>query len=128
MTGSRAQWYNGMLLLASFLGCRLLWGTYQSARVYRDVWIVMRAPQDQRLADMIIDTFQTDAESRHVMQHLANFDLPHWLVGVYLASNIALNSLNFYWYSKMIRTVLSRFQHTGQLKATELNESAKKDI
>ena len=38
MTGSRPQWLNGMMLLFSFFCCRLVWGTYQSIRVYQDVW------------------------------------------------------------------------------------------
>src|SRR5271170_6240784 len=38
MTGSRAQLYNGLVLLFTFFCCRLVWGTYQSVRVYQDIW------------------------------------------------------------------------------------------
>ena len=32
MTGSTAQLVNGIMLLTSFFGCRLIYGTYSSAR------------------------------------------------------------------------------------------------
>ncbi|KAK5673728.1 hypothetical protein LTS12_029766, partial [Elasticomyces elasticus] len=35
---------------------------------------------------------------------------PTWLVLTYVASNIVLNVLNYYWFSKMIETVLKRFR------------------
>ncbi|KAL8945502.1 MAG: hypothetical protein Q9222_007945, partial [Ikaeria aurantiellina] len=41
MTGSPAQWYNGVALLGSFFCCRLIWGTYQSLRVYQDCWAAL---------------------------------------------------------------------------------------
>src|ERR1700730_1062100 len=44
MTGSRAQLYNGLILLATFFSCRLVWGTYQSVRVYQDVWAALQNP------------------------------------------------------------------------------------
>lgn len=36
--------------------------------------------------------------------------IPFWLAGVYLTCNLVLNSLNFYWFGKMIETVRKRFQ------------------
>lgn len=36
--------------------------------------------------------------------------VPVWLAVVYLGSNIVLNTLNFYWFGKMIETVRSRFR------------------
>ncbi len=61
MTGGKLQWYNGMLLLSVFFGCRLVWGTYNSLRVYQDVWHTMhlelairtRAPRAQRVAQFL---------------------------------------------------------------------------
>ena len=35
--------------------------------------------------------------------------IPFWLALVYLACNVVLNTLNFYWFGKMIETVRSRF-------------------
>lgn len=47
--------------------------------------------------------------------------VPTWLAVSYLASNITLNTLNFYWFIMMIRAVLKRFkpneEHTS---ATEV--------
>lgn len=36
--------------------------------------------------------------------------MPLWLALSYLASNITLNCLNFYWFGKMIDTIRKRFQ------------------
>jgi hypothetical protein len=35
--------------------------------------------------------------------------IPIWLAVTYLSSNVVLNSLNFYWFGKMIETVRKRF-------------------
>lgn len=36
--------------------------------------------------------------------------VPIWLAVTYLSSNVVLNSLNFYWFGKMIETVRKRFE------------------
>lgn len=36
--------------------------------------------------------------------------VPIWLAITYLSSNTVLNSLNFYWFGKMIETVRKRFE------------------
>ena len=45
-----------------------------------------------------------------VMRFAGEFVVPGWLAWVYLGSNIVLNTLNFYWFGKMIETVRKRFQ------------------
>lgn len=109
LTGSRVQWYNGIMLLASFFSCRLLWGTYQSIRVYQDVWAGLHydstnPPYNASLEDP--EKFSSDG----VMRFFSGDKVPMWLAAVYLGSNIVLNTLNFYWFGKMIETVRSRFQ------------------
>ena len=44
------------------------------------------------------------------MRFFSGDKVPVWLAVVYLGSNIVLNTLNFYWFGKMIETVRSRFQ------------------
>ena len=111
MTGSRAQWYNGILLLGSFLCCRLLWGTYQSIRVYQDVWAGLHLDTTARLAERAKGAvFEPLGEQDEVMRYAADFALPKWLAATYLISNIVLNTLNFYWFGKMIETVRKRFR------------------
>jgi len=39
----------------------------------------------------------------------AGSTIPLWLSMAYLASNITLNSLNFYWFAQMIKTIRKRF-------------------
>ena len=111
MTGSRAQWYNGILLLGSFFCCRLLWGTYQSIRVYQDVWAGLHLDVAGRLAQQAKDgIFEPLGEADEVMRYAGQYPLPKWLATTYLISNIVLNTLNFYWFGKMIETVSKRFR------------------
>jgi hypothetical protein len=36
--------------------------------------------------------------------------VPVWLTGVYLAANVVLNALNWYWFVKMVGAVRKRFE------------------
>ena len=123
MTGSRAQLYNGILLLITFFGCRLVWGTYQSVRVYQDVWAALHhtpaaasihldAIGNNNTAAAIDAAAGKSAVPIHsdIMQFAGEEFVPLWLAFAYLGSNIVLNTLNFYWFGKMIETVRKRFQ------------------
>ncbi|MCJ1471928.1 hypothetical protein MMC13_000569 [Lambiella insularis] len=83
-TGSWAQFVNGIVLITTFGCSRLVWGTYQSVRMYQDVWRAMHAPD--------------------------GLPVPHWLAAAYIASNTILSVLNVFWFGRMIKTVRSRFQ------------------
>ena len=111
MTGSRAQLVNGIILLVTFFCCRLVWGTYQSVRVYQDVWAALQAPRPLSASNTtaMIDNAVSDPVSETMMFAGPEF-VPVWLAVVYLGSNIVLNTLNFYWFGKMIDTVRKRFQ------------------
>lgn len=130
MTGSRPQWYNGILLLGSFFGCRLLWGTYQSLRVYQDCWAALHF-SDTNLspiaASLKVGGWNASMEIAHpkgipeLMDptggrgELMRFNpypenMPLWLGLTYLGNNMLLNTLNFYWFGKMIETVKKRFR------------------
>lgn len=103
------QWYNGILLLGSFFACRLLWGTYQSIRVYQDVWAGLHYDSDNPPYNPLLKDAQAYS-SEGIMRFFSGDKVPVWLAVVYLGSNIVLNTLNFYWFGKMIETVRSRFQ------------------
>ncbi|CAG8977085.1 hypothetical protein HYALB_00005793 [Hymenoscyphus albidus] len=122
MTGSKAQLYNGIMLLATFFSCRLVWGTYQSVRVYQDVWAAVH--HQSAAASIHLDALNNgtaaglDAATGHsaapihseMMRFAGEEYVPLWLAFTYLGSNIILNTLNFYWFGKMIETVRKRFQ------------------
>ncbi|KAI1765991.1 DUF887-domain-containing protein [Hypoxylon sp. FL1150] len=112
MTGSRAQLYNGLMLIFTFFSCRLVWGTYQSVMVARDVWAGLR------ITPRVMATVSPDEVLRatfpsqysHTMQYVTqSTSVPLWLAGVYMGANLTLNSLNFYWFFKMIEAVRKRF-------------------
>ncbi|QUC15898.1 uncharacterized protein UV8b_00139 [Ustilaginoidea virens] len=99
MTGSQAQLYNGFLLLFTFFSCRLVYGTYQSVKVFRDIWFAINnhpSIEAQKVAEM---GFVSETST-----------VPPWLGAVYLASNLTLNGLNMYWFIMMIKAVSKRFK------------------
>ena len=119
MTGSRPQWYNGIVLLSSFFCCRLLWGTYQSIHVYQDVWTAIYQGPFTRTNSI----FEPSADSDEVMRFAGESVVPVWLAGVYMGSNIVLNTLNFYWFGKMIETIKKRFTEVkGKKKDGQVKE------
>lgn len=131
MTGSRAQWYNGMALLSTFFACRLVWGTWQSIIVYSDMWNALQhtwsasasSPLSEpvsvnalvfypaRDGSMCIDETcaRANAEITRFKEYTAG-GVPTWLVVTYVGSNLILNFLNYFWFSKMVETVLKRFR------------------
>lgn len=84
LTGSTAQLVNGIALIATFAATRLLWGTYQSVRMYQDIWTALQTP--------------------------GGLPVPPWLAAVYMVSNTTLSVLNFYWFGRMVKTVRRRFE------------------
>ncbi|KAL2843633.1 TLC domain-containing protein [Aspergillus pseudoustus] len=131
MTGSSLQWYNGMALLFVFFSCRLVWGTWQSVYVYIDMFRALKqtwsaSPSSSAFApvDITAQVFQArddgslcineaciraNAEISKYSHHTAG-GVPIWLVLTYVTSNLILNGLNYYWFSKMIETVMKRFR------------------
>ncbi|KAJ9316781.1 hypothetical protein DTO271D3_2914 [Paecilomyces variotii] len=127
MTGSKAQWYNGMTLLAVFFSCRIIWGTWQSVYVYQDMWMALKHTwsaskllepvnisatvfQERNGTLCVDDTCaRANAEISKFAHHTAA-GVPQWLVITYVVSNLTLNALNYYWFSKMVETVLKRFR------------------
>ena len=119
MTGSRPQWYNGIFLLSSFFCCRLLWGTYQSIRVSQDVWAALHYDPLIRSSKAV---FEPEADSAEIMRFAGDYDMPAWLAVVYLSSNVVLNTLNFYWFGKMIETIKKRFAESKDKKGGRKRE------
>ncbi|KAL4880044.1 TLC domain-containing protein [Aspergillus karnatakaensis] len=130
MTGSSLQWYNGMALLAVFFCCRLVWGTWQSVIVYSDMFAALQQTWSASPTspfgpvDIMAQVFQArddgsvcineacvraNAEISKYSKYTAG-GVPTWLVLTYVTSNLILNGLNYYWFGKMVETVLKRFR------------------
>ena len=84
MTGTTTQFVNGVALITSFGCSRLVWGVYQSVRMYRDIWAAFKTP--------------------------GGLPVPPWLAIAYVVSNTTLSALNFYWFGRMIETLMKRFE------------------
>lgn len=118
MTGSPAQLVNGGVLLFVFFSCRLVWGSYQSVCVYQDVWNALH--HVPAAASIHYDTLANatteaalgnSADPLHragVMQFAGDEFCPLWLALTYMGSNIVLNALNFYWFTKMVEAIRKR--------------------
>lgn len=112
LTGSKIQFYNGIALLATFFGCRIVWGTYQSVLIYSDIYTALTTSPSDPLASLLDEgKCETNASSISpgYMSGCGAGELPMWLVSIYLVGNTALSLLNFYWFSQMVKAVRKRF-------------------
>ena len=107
MTGGKAQLINGIALLVTFSGSRLVWGTYQSLKLYQDLVHVLRMPESET---------KSWPHGSELMRFSGKQVLPVWLTYTYLANNTLLMVLNFYWFWRMIETVTSRFRSPPENK------------
>ncbi|OAR01961.1 hypothetical protein LLEC1_00108 [Akanthomyces lecanii] len=96
MTGSSLQLYNGFALLFTFFSCRLVYGPYQSYRVFSDIYALSgKNPSSPGKGAFAYVNSQTY--------------IPKWLSFAYVASNATLTFLNFYWFYMMVHAVRKRF-------------------
>lgn len=110
MTGGRIQLINGLCLIGTFFCCRLLWGTYNSILVFKDIFSVYAHPPPAGYTtpqDLLAE--EALAVKSVELHPFAGKTVPLWLAVVYLGSNLTLNGLNYYWFSRMIQTISARF-------------------
>lgn len=125
MTGSKAQLYNGFVLLLTFFSCRLVWGTYQSISVFRDIWAALNHYSSASQLTVAVESPTTvlgvelgnpSALQREIMRFAGDEYVPVWLSFIYLSSNLTLNFLNIYWFRQMIITIQRRFAAPKEVK------------
>jgi len=132
MTGSNAQFYNGIVLITSFFFSRLVWGTYRTFHVFSDIW---KAMEYQKTIEgrIWLDNIATNTTSKLYsavgtepqaeVLRFAKHEVPMWLVITYLGSNIVLMCLKIYWFGKMIETIRKRFEPPLGTKEVEPKKS-----
>ncbi|KAF8543095.1 TLC domain-containing protein [Trichophaea hybrida] len=116
LTGSIYQLVNGFFLISTFFCCRLVWGTYNSVLVFQDIFKIYAHPPSATPEDLIAGDALTG--EKILVHPYAGKVVPLWLAIVYLGSNLILNGLNYYWFSRMVQTVTARFK-TPKEKVTE---------
>jgi hypothetical protein len=112
LTGSKIQFYNGIALLVTFFGCRIVWGTYQSVLIYSDIYTALTTSPSDPLASMLDEGKCENNASSISPGYISGCEiggLPMWLVSIYLVGNTALSLLNFYWFSQMVKAIRKRF-------------------
>jgi hypothetical protein len=118
-TGGTLQLVNGIILLITFAGCRLVYGTYGTYSLWSDIFSMVRAarvaPNSPPLlfspfAVNATTSFNNPIEALQVVKFapLTPY-IPTWLWVANLASNLVLNILNWYWYSQMVSAIRKRF-------------------
>lgn len=123
LTGSKIQLYNGIALLATFACCRLVYGSFQSIMVYIDMWKAIHTGPDASYVAAAFDKNGTMTDpNANMMAFVTNAEpIPVWLAGIYLASNLVLNTLNWHWFFKMISAVRKRFEPAKKEKEVPLS-------
>lgn len=128
MTGSLGQLINGIMLIVTFFCCRLVWGTYQSLQIYQDMWKALH--HDPATSKIHYEALQATDRASHqaatglsaapihhgIMRFAGDEYIPLWITVMYVISNLILNSLNFYWFSKMIDALRKRFEPVEKTK------------
>lgn len=110
MTGTKAQLYNGIVLIVTFFTARLIWGVWQSAVVWYDMYRgLYAAPNSEFMSVTPADEILPGTEDIMMYAKEAG-PLPGWLVAIYLGSNLTLTTLNCIWFSKMIKAIRKRFE------------------
>ncbi|KAK2611333.1 hypothetical protein N8I77_004682 [Diaporthe amygdali] len=110
MTGSKAQLYNGITLIVTFFSARLIWGVWQSAIVWYDMYRGLYAGPNTEFMSVTPADEQLPGTEDIMMYAKDAGPLPGWLVAIYLGSNLTLTTLNCIWFSKMIKAIRKRFE------------------
>jgi len=127
LTGSRTQLINGIFLISTFFGCRIIWGTYQSIIIFKDIFQIYSNPPSETLPSAEDLSHPGELPQEKIEPHpYAGKSIPLWLAVVYLGSNLCLNGLNYYWFSRMITTVTSRFTGPEQVKKEKVKPEDEK--
>lgn len=111
MTGSRWQLYNGVCLLASFFGCRLVWGNYQTVNLSRDA---LEAWSEAASGRCLESSLAGGNVSQPSQKSPCGQDFPAALLIVYLLSNAILSGLNVYWFYLMLKALRRRLKSSDK--------------
>ena len=144
MTGSTLQLLNGILLMTTFAGSRLIWGGYNCFRVFPDLWKALQYQKTkegmawlaEEQAKAAIDAAATaamaagSATAEERMELLtarltAPKALPEWVAGVYVVAYVVLMVLNVFWFWKMVETLRARFEPPLGTKRVETKKEEK---
>ena len=117
MTGSTAQLINGIVLMLSFFGSRLVWGPYQNINAFSDIFAAMRYQNTVEgkawlKAPVSPSSSLSMGDSGKAAREIWRFQperIPTWLAASYLISSTVLTVLNVYWFGKMVETIRKRF-------------------
>lgn len=147
LTGSIYQAVNGAFLTGTFFACRIIYGNISSVYVFNDVFRgfyygnsslrlaegggmkpgagatgagVTAVPGRTYTTADLLQIYGDEQGQRYAF--VGETHVPLILALTYLASNIVLNTLNIYWFAKMVQTIRSRFDPPIGTKGTSAKE------
>lgn len=114
------QAINGVFLVGTFFGCRLVWGLWNSFIVFQDQLTLhlrghtnysLRHPIGKHTSPYTVEQLLALRSDKIAQLDAFNREqyIPLWIPVVYLISNLTLNGLNVFWFGKMIETIRTRF-------------------
>lgn len=109
LTGTKIQFYNGICLMGSFFGSRLVWGSYQTWLLSKDIisaWGDYLSGQPYA-PQMVLENGTWHNPS--IAEATSSYNFPKYLLGTYLVANTVLTGLNFYWFGLMVKAMRKRF-------------------
>jgi hypothetical protein len=112
MTGSTLQLVNGVVFIISFFLSRLVWGTWQTYRMYSDVW---NAWNNTGHLSKVCKPFFNATNKIVGGSAWVNIPwrcriLPTWLGATYVGGLGLLTILNYWWFTQIISAVTKRFR------------------
>jgi hypothetical protein len=96
MVTSMPSIINAFLLAISFFVIRLLWGTYQTVALCRDIYAAYTMDLSPEMVQMKFETSE---------KGFPRSTVPLWLVLWTMAANGVLCGLNFFWFGKIVGTL-----------------------
>lgn len=100
MAGTIYQMINGLFLMASFAGCRLIWGSWLTLSFVRDAWTAVAAKD--------ASTTIYDYSPIHKPLHLTH-QTPWWVAAAFMAANTTILALSAYWFAQMVTLARKSF-------------------
>ena len=91
----------------------------------QDVWAALHYDPVIRSSKAV---FEPEPGSAEIMRFAGDYPMPAWLAIVYLSSNVVLNTLNFYWFGKMIETIKKRFSESKHKKGRRKSEDKEEGV
>lgn len=110
LDSSVIQLTNFSFLILSFIGSRLIFGSYTIISLFRDVYFAITKPT----GNSVLRIPCIDGKRNCTVK--GPFHLPAWIIIAHLVANATLNSLNWYRFEKLVGLTRRRIARRTTMK------------